>query len=255
MLALAVVGLLLTGIIAVFVPARKAIHGSLAVQEADRLTMALSAELATLRPTERQKYDTPFEKAYDWMRKTDIAGRSILIYNYRGDLKKKPRPDGSLQPYTKGRNFVPGDDTMVTSAVVLAENDRHRLTEDADAVVGTVFVVRMTQLIWETSSSNSISSRARGASRNTSYGERGGGKYVLADKPGVISNPYSRNNRIDDPKSYMYDPSNKNETPWGAEVLYYAEFFQLPSLINARNNLKYENMKQPLFSRCLSFRR
>lgn len=255
-LALAVVGLLLTGFIAIFMPARKSIQGALAIQEADRLTLALKAELDTLRAgDEQQKYTSAFDKAFDWMRKTDQANRSILIYNYRGDLKKTTRSDGSLQPYTKGPNFIPGDDTMVTTAVILAEQDRQRIEEDSEAIVGPVFVIRMTQLVWkENTTTGTLSGRSM-ARRGQSFGESGG-KYVLSTRPGTIANPYSETQLINDPKRYVYNPSNKSEMPWGAEVLYYAEFFQLPALQkNAVRNLKYENLRQPLFSRCLSFRR
>lgn len=252
-LALAVVGMLMSAFMIVMVPARKAIQGGIAIQEADRLTSALTAELATLRPTERQKYKTAFEKAFDWMKKTKDAKTTILIYNYRGDLGKIARQDGSPQPYTKGREYVPGEDTIVTTAVVLADQDRNRIEEDSNSIIGPIFVVRMTQLVWEDQGSDNTARRVSGAGER--YGERGG-RYVLSSSPGTISNPYTSGQNISSADDYMYNASGDSETPWGAEVLYAADFFQLPVLHpKALRNLDYNNLKQPLFSRNLSFRR
>lgn len=249
-LALAVVGLLMTTFMAVFLPSRKSIQGSLALQEADRVTSSLTTELSILRPNERQKYKTAFEKAFDWMQKTDIASRSILIYNYRGDLSRPERSDGSFQPYS-GKQAVPGSNTMMTTAVILAEKDRMRFEEDIKAIVGPVFVVRMTQFVWDRRSDK----RTTAAGGQQRYGETGG-KYVLADAPGTISNPYSPGQRIATPQSFIYDYKSGTETPWGAEVLYMAEFFQLPvAQPNALKNVTYDKMKRPAFTRNLSFRR
>lgn len=251
-MAMAVVGLLMTTFMMVLVPSRNSINSSIAIQEADRLTSALTAELAVLRDTERQKYNTAFEKAFDWMQKTKAANTSILVYNYRGDLSQTARQDGSLKPYKGGRNYEPGADTMVTTAVILAEQDRQRIEEDAPAIVGPVFVVRMTQLVWDSQSRGRSSANMRAG---TQYGGRGG-RYILADRPGTIANPYQPSELKGNAQSYMYDPDNANETPWGAEVLYMAEFFQLPVLqSNAIRNLTYEKLKRPLFTRNLSFRR
>lgn len=254
-LALAVVGVLMTAFMVVMVPAKTAIQGGLAIQEADRLTSALTAELATLRRTERQRYNTAFDKAFDWMQKTREAKTTILVYNYRGDLSKMPREDGTPQPYTKGNEYVPGGNTIVTTAVVLANQDRKRVEEDSKAIIGPVFVVRMTQLVWDQQGSGNTAG-ARAPRAGERFGERGG-KYTLAREPGTISNPYSSGTRISNPQDYMYNASsNVSSAPWGAEVLYVAEFFQIPVLHpKALEKLNYKNLKQPLFSRNLSFRR
>ena len=249
-LAIAVVGLLMTTFLAVFIPARKSIQGSISLQEADRVSSALTSELGTLRPTERQRYKTAFDKAFDWMKQTGKASDSILIYNYRGDLSKTPREDGSLKPYG-GNSAIPGSNTMVNTAVILAKQDRMRLSEDYKSIVGPVFVIRMTQFVW----SKESSTQARDNSGNEQYGARGG-KYVLSNQPGSISNPYRPGQQISSANSYMYDPSSKSETPWGAEVLYMAEFFQMPTVQpQALKTLDFEKMKKPVFTRNLSFRR
>lgn len=242
----------MTTFMAVFLPARKSIQGSLTLKEADRVSSALTTELSTLRSTERQKYKTAFDKAFDWMRQTDNASNSILIYNYRGDLSKTPREDGSLKPLIGGKASIPGNNSMVTTNVILSKNDRTRLDEDYRAIVGPVFVVRMTQFVW---SKQSTQTAARPANGETQYGARGG-KYVLSSRPGAISNPYSEGQQVSTPNSYMYNPDSKNETPWGAEVLYQAEFFQMPTVQpQALKTLSYEKMKKPVFTRNLSFRR
>jgi len=44
--------------------------------------------------------------------------------------------------------------------------------------------------------------------------------------------------------------------PWGAEVLYQAEFFQLLNTDPERlQHLTWENLKTPVFTRNLAFRR
>lgn len=248
-LAIAVVGLLMTTFMAVLLPARKSIQGSLSLQEADRVSSALSTELGTLRASERQRYKTAFDKAFNWMRRTGEARNSILIYNYRGDLSKPPREDGSLKPFT-GKASIPGSNSMVSTSVILSELDRTRLEEDYKAIVGPVFVVRMTQFVWNKSATNE-----KTQTDSQRYGGRGG-KYVLANQPASISNPYREGQQIATPDTFMYNPANKDETPWGAEVLYMAEFFQMPTVQpQALKTLSYEKMRKPVFTRNLSFRR
>lgn len=244
-IAMAVVGLLLTTFMGVFLPSRKSIQSSLSMQEADRLSTALTTELSTLRPTEKQKYKTAFDKAFEWMQKTRLADQTILIYNYRGDLTRGQRSDGSLQPYTKD-SAVPGESTLVVPSVILASDQRQRLEQDSKALVGPVFLVKMTQLVWDSQGTRASS---------TQYGASGG-KYVLARKPGVISNPYSEGQVCSNPNNYVYNPNNKQEIPWGAEVLFNAEFYQLP-VVQPQfiQKTTYEKLKRPVFNRNLSFRR
>lgn len=244
-IAMAIVGLLLTAFVGVFIPARKSVQATLALQEADRISSALSSELAVLKPGEQNVYRTAFEKAFDWMQKTKDASTAILIYNYRGDLSKPPRTDGSLQPFTKGAS-VPGSETLVLPSVILA-SDSKRLEQDSVAIVGPIFLVRMTQLVWSDRGADSSSNEYGGT----------GGKYVLAARPGVITSPFASGGQVvTKAADYVYDASSRSQTPWGAEVLYQAEFFQMPVMqVKGATKLRYENLREPVFKRCMAFRR
>ncbi len=102
----------------------------------------------------------------------------------------------------------------------------------------TIFAVRMTQLVVERMDSNA-------------YG------YKLAPKYGTIYNPYNRGKVITEPSLYVYTPEKGGglNLPWGAEVLYQAEFFQLLNTDPERLHLTWENLKTPIFTRNLAFRR
>ena len=244
-IAMAVVGLLLTTFMGVFLPSRKSIQSSLSIQEADRLASSLSTELATLRSGEKTQYPTAFDKAFDWMQQSKEANTTVLIYNYRGDLNKGERPDGSLRPFVK-EGAIPGQNTLVTPAVVLAQRDMARIREDMKALVGPVFLVKMTQLVWDTRGS-AVSSSTYGAN---------GGKYVLAKRPGVIANPYNDGKICNSATAYVYNLNDPNEQPWGAEVLFNAAFYQIPiAQPEFIQKARYAKLKTPVFSRNLSFRR
>lgn len=244
-IAMAVVGLLLTTFMAVFLPSKKRVQGALALQEADRVASALSSELAVLRQGEQKVYTTAFDKAFEWMLSSSKASTTVLIYNYRGDLTQSARVDGSLKPYEGKHPSVPGASTLVLPAVILA-TDQKRFKEDFKAIVGPVFLVRMTQFIWDQQGANPTQNQ---------YGGKGG-RYVLAKRSGVISNPYNEGQMVTKSADYVYNTANSSELPWGAEVLFQAEFFQMPIVQpEGLNRMDYKNFKKPLFKRNLSFRR
>lgn len=160
------------------------------------------------------------------------------MYNYRADLSKPVRKDGTPQPWLEDGGSIPGKNSAVVTGVCLANNtDRWN---DFKALVGPVFAVRMTQLVVERMDSNA-------------YG------YKLAPKYAVISNPYNRGRIITDPSQYVYTAEKGGgglNLPWGAEVLYQAEFFQLLNTDPERlQNTTWENLKTPVFTRNLAFRR
>ena len=74
LLAVALVGVLVSIFLTVFVPARGMVQQALTRQEAERITGVLRAELGTIRPNERAeakaktssdgKYLTPFDKGF-----------------------------------------------------------------------------------------------------------------------------------------------------------------------------------------------
>lgn len=242
-LAIGVVGVLLVVFVAMFVPARRTVQAALTIQEADRVVKSLTAELNTVRPSERAasstrvstktRYISTFDKAFYWMQNTARPETTILIYNYRGDLTKPLREDGTYQPVADNSG-VPGVGTVLIPACTLVTN-RSRW-EDFKATVGPVFAVRMTQLVVEQRGTRS--------------------QYMLNAKPGVICNPYDYRRVINKPEDYVYDPANKRYPSWGAEVMYCAEFFQLNAPSPERMaGMRWEQLKNPVFTRNLVFRR
>ncbi|MEG0143885.1 MAG: hypothetical protein RSE01_01080 [Akkermansia sp.] len=242
-LAIGVVGVLLVVFVAMFFPARRAVQAALTVQESDRVVRMLTAELNVLRPGERadanaristnKKYISAFDKAYYWMMGTAQPSTTILIYNYRGDLTKTLRQDGTYTPLFKSET-IPGSGSVLVSAACRADNKER--WEDFRAVVGPVFAVRMTQLIVRYESNKM--------------------KYELALEPGRIGNPYNYKSRISKPEDYVYNVKDKRGDVWGAEVMYYAEFFQLTSVDPARlSKTEWKKLKKPIFGRNLVFRR
>ena len=232
---------------AMFIPARRTVQSALTIREADRIVHALTAELGELRNSERAapnarkssttRYISAFDKAFYWMQFTSKPATTILVYNYRADLTKGARKDGTPQPWLEEGGSIPGQNTAVVTGVCLANNkDRW---DDFKALVGPVFAVRMTQLVVERMDSNA-------------YG------YKLAPKYGTIYNPYNRGKVITEPSLYVYTPEKGGglNLPWGAEVLYQAEFFQLLNTDPERlQHLTWENLKTPIFTRNLAFRR
>ena len=76
---------------------------------------------------------------------------------------------------------------------------------------------------------------------SSSYG------YKLAPKYGTIYNPYNRGKVIKEPSLYVYTPEKGGglNLPWGAEVLYQAEFFQLLNTDPERlQHLTWEKFKR-----------
>ncbi len=242
-LAIGIVGVLLVVFVAMFFPARKSVQAALTIQESDRIVKTLTSELNIVRPDERaasnvristrNKYTSTFDKAFYWMQNTAQPSTTILVYNYRGNLDKPLREDGTYQPAPNGIG-IPGTSTVLVPACTLVGNKLR--WEDFRATVGPVFAVRMTQLVVE--------------QRGTQF------QYMLNAKPGVISNPYDYKRVINKPEDYVYETNNKRFPAWGAEVMYFAEFFQLNSPSPERmGGMKWEQLKNPVFSRNLVFRR
>lgn len=241
-IAIGIVGVLIAVFMAMFLPAKRTVQQALTSQEADRLTRSFCAELSIVRPEEQITeaatesrlgfYRSAFDKAFFWMMETNRPATAVVVYNYRADTSKTKRKDGSYTPY-KALQSIPGQNNLLVSTAALLNNPIRK--DDLKFAVGPIFLVRMTQLVWD----------------------EGSTRYVLAKKPGMISNPYSKGQNITNPTSYVYDPaSSKSTPPWGAEVLYQADFF----LLNSPNpssfkKLTWEKLQRPIFSRNLAFRR
>lgn len=162
-IAMGVVTLLLTTFLGVFGPAQKSIQRALSTKDANRMKDALTNEMSILRPTEYAttsnpnsgKYKNSFDKAFWMISNSHDESKAVLIYQYKADPTADSDNDGILDPYS-GTDGIQGRDYTVQTAVrVLPDNKAHVTIADelsANSVEGSVFVVRMTQLIKEPSS-------------------------------------------------------------------------------------------------------
>lgn len=231
LLAIALVGTLLSIFLTVFVPARGMVQQALTRQEAERITGILRAELSVLHANEMApasatsssegSYLSPFDKAFFWFRKSAKPSSSVVIFSYRADTSKNPRADGSF-PAIPAAKSVPGGSAQLMTMACPMDSKLHK--DDIPNAVGPVFLVRMTQLVPGKS-----------------------GEYKLAKAPGVIAEASS-------PDRYVsrYD----DEKAWGGVVFYRADFFLMSPPNPARYKGKsWNQLGRPLFSANLSFHR
>lgn len=230
LLAVALVGVLVSIFLTVFVPARGMVQQALTKQEAERITGILRAEMGTIRPHERAdkrdrhsadgKYLTPFDKGFYWLQKSKRPSTSIVIFSYRANTSKSPRADGSF-PAVPASKAVPGKNSQLVS-VACPMNDRLHKDDIKDAV-GPVFVVKMSQLM-----------------------KKNDGEYRVSPNPGVI-------NEASKPEEY-YSKDEKN--PWGGTIFYRADFYHMSPPNPARyKDRSWKRMGRPLFSANMSFHR
>ena len=156
-IAIGVLAVLLTGFVLVFAPAAAGIKKSINVQEADRLASTLEQELVTSRGTE----PTPgFSKAFQWIKESNAVGNALLVYQYRGSLSSL-RSDGTPDPVADVANKIAGKDFTVLS-MVRRKSDA-KFLDDLAAVEGAVYVVKCTQLVFQ---SGELKPGASGAIRD-----------------------------------------------------------------------------------------
>lgn len=231
LLAVALVGVLVSIFLTVFVPARGLVQEALTKQEAERITGILRAEMGTIRPNERAgardkvssdgKYLTPFDKGFYWIMKSKRPSTSIVIFSYRADTSKSPRADGTYPP-VKASKAVPGQNSQLV-AIACPMNDSLHKNDIKDAV-GPVFVVKMSQLV-----------------------NQHNGEFKLSPNPGVIaeaSKPEDYFSTSDDGKQY------------GGAVFYRADFYKMSPPNPARyGDRNWKRMGRPLFSANMSFHR
>lgn len=149
-IAIGVLAVLITAFLAVFGPATQGIRRSINVQDADRLVATLEKELSILRDGQSGggaggTTGTAFNKAFDWIRKSNEDATLIMLYQYRGDPDDL-RKDGTTKPFT-GTDGVAGKDYVVQSMARL-RNDPLFL-EDIDSLEGRVFAVKARQLVYK----------------------------------------------------------------------------------------------------------
>ncbi len=231
LLAVALVGVLVSIFLTVFLPARGMVRQALTRQESERITGILRAELSTLRADETadpsrgkssdNKYLSAFDKSFYWMLRSKKPSSAIVIFSYRADTSKPQRDDGTY-PSVPAAKSIPGVNSQLVTIACPMDDPVHR--KDIRDAVGPVFLVRMTQLI-----------------------EDGKGGYRLAPNPGSIGGASSPENFV----------SSENERDaWGGVVFFRADFFLMTPPDPARyRGRHWSKLGRPLFSANLSFRR
>lgn len=230
LLAIALVGVLLSVFLTVFVPARGMVRQALTRQESERITGVLRAEMSTIRADEQlnggggsspDKFRTPFDKGFYWLLRSKQPSTSIVVFTYRADTGKSPRADGTY-PAIPASKSVPGKNTQLISMACPMNDNLHK--DDIKDAVGPVFLVRMTQLV-----------------------EKGNGEYRPVGNPGSIDGAST-------PEKYVSSPGSKDA--WGGAIFYRADFFLMSPPNPARYKGKsWKSLGRPLFSANLSFHR
>ena len=163
-IAMGIITIMITAFLAAFGPAVKGVRKSISAKEASRLASTLEYEMSVLRQNEQSsgtaaepgKYRTAFEKGFNWIKDSNGTSNDdlVLIYQYKGD-PSSPRTDGSgtLNPISTNKvsESIPGVDFVLQSVVRrLRDSDAEVRAELVPGIVeGRVFVVRMTQLIYD----------------------------------------------------------------------------------------------------------
>ena len=231
LLAIALVGVLLSIFLTVFVPARGLVRQALTRQESERITGILRAELSTLRADEiagtnastssENQYLSTFDKGFHWLRKSARPSSSIVVFSYRADLSKPARKDGSYPAVPAGKS-VPGKDMQLVSIACPMDDPVHR--DDIRDAVGPVFLVKMTQLELKAD-----------------------GEYRMVNSPGTVSQATS-------PEQYVSRAGQRDA--WGGVLFCRADFYHMSPPNPARYKGKnWKKLGRPLFSANLSIRR
>ena len=231
LLAIALVGVLLSIFLTVFVPARGLVRQALTRQESERITGILRAELSTLRADEiagsnassstENQYLSTFDKGFHWLRKTARPSSAIVVFSYRADLSKPARKDGTYPAVPAGKS-VPGKDVQLVSIACPMDDPVHR--DDIRDAVGPVFLVKMTQLELKAD-----------------------GEYRMVNSPGTVSQATS-------PENYVSRAGQREA--WGGVLFCRADFYHMSPPNPARYKGKnWKKLGRPLFSANLSIRR
>ncbi len=231
LLAVALVGTLVSIFLTVFLPARGMVRQALTRQESERITGILRAEMGTLRADETAsasqkhssigKYLSAFDKSFYWMLRSKNPSSSVVIFSYRADTSRPPRADGTF-PAVPAAKSVPGVNSQLVTIACPMDDPIHR--KDLRDAVGPVFLVRMSQLIPENN-----------------------GEFRLAKQPGTIAGAGS-------PENYVSSEGERDA--WGGVVFFRADFFLMSPPDPERYRGKaWSKLGRPLFSANLSFRR
>lgn len=230
LLAVALVGMLISIFLTVFVPARGMVHAALTKQESDRVISILRAELSTVRASERTfdaksvgpgKYSSAFDKGFYWLLSCKRPSSSIVVFSYRANTAASLREDGTYPPipFNKAR---PGGDTQLVSIACPMNSTIHK--NDIRHAVGPVFLVKLTQLEPENK-----------------------GSYKLAKTPGTIKGAST-------PDKYFSEKDT--DTPWGGVIFCRADFYIMsPPNPDRYKNRPWSRIGRPIFSTNISIPR
>lgn len=230
LLAVALIGMLISIFLTVFVPARGMIQQALTKQESERIISILRSELNTVRATEQSKdakssgpnqFTSTFDKGFYWLLASKKPSSSIVIFTYRADTTRSMRPDGTYPPIPINESR-PGSDTQLVSMACLMDNPIHK--NDIINAVGPVFLVKLTHI-----------EPSNGAS------------FRLAKQPGNIKNGST-------PEKYFSQP--EEDVPWGGAIFCRADFYIMsPPNPDRYKDRPWSRVGRPVFSTNFSFRR
>ena len=231
LLAIALVGVMLSIFLTVFVPARSLVRQALTRQESERIVGILRAEINTIRADEyagkgvsqssENLYKCSFDKGFYWILKTAQPSKAIVVFSYRADYSKPARADGTYPAVAAGKCSPGGDSQLLTIACPM-DDPIHR--DDIRDAVGPVFLVKLTQLQLKND-----------------------GVYRAANAPGVISEANS-------PEKFLSEPGSRDA--WGGAIFCRADFYHMSPPNPARyKGKKWKKLGRPLFSANLSFHR
>ncbi|MGJ8657694.1 MAG: type IV pilus modification PilV family protein [Akkermansiaceae bacterium] len=152
-IAMGVVTLLLTTFLGVFGPAQKNIQRALSTKDANRMKDTLSNEMSILRVSDSD--DSSFAKAFRMIKDSHDSTSAVLMYQYKADPTNDTNSDGILEPYLTSDEGIQGRDYIVQTAVRTLGVDDAIIEKElsSQSVEGAVFVVRMTQIVKDTTNS------------------------------------------------------------------------------------------------------
>ena len=223
-IAIGVLAVLLTGFMVVFTPAAEGIRKSINVQQADRMASTLEQELVTLRS---EPFTTGFNKAFTWIENKNKDKDALLVYQYRGSMTTL-RDDKTPTPVPSVTGLLPGKDYVIVPMVRLrsdgsGKSGKTKLEADLEAVEGGVYLVKCTQLVFNSSQ-------------------------LVAGTAGKIVDPIS--------PTMSTTPDDYPE----AVIAFAAEFHLLPAktsdyIAGTGFTAKFNTVKNPIFVRNLAVRR
>lgn len=147
-IAIGIVAILLTTFMAVFGPAQQNIVRALGVADVSRLTSTLENEMTYLRKGESE--DSAFEKAFEWVKDSHSESSAVIVYQYQAS-PKSTNDDGTLEAVKAVKGSTPGVD-YITQTIARKIGSPFINSELAPGVVvGSVYAVRMTQLVEDSS--------------------------------------------------------------------------------------------------------